>query len=219
MYVYAISFIPTRVWLLINGLFICIVISFLRVKFRPSYFMFPIYFFFFYLSSCCALETLNFLCWLKAMCSLFILLLPCPPRSPHPFHSAVVVPSLMWGVRREVSGPASQWAPSLLSSRLHFAHRRPHLPLWARSSRLEGGTGLGERSTISPSPVRPSNKTLLLQPHARAHTHQATPVRVSDHLYCSLLSGTSAGLGWGMTPGAWASLPFCLTLIYLSVHH
>ena len=84
---------------------------------------------------------------------------------------------------------------SPLSSRLHFAHKWPHLPVWARSSRLEGGTGLGEKSTINPSPVLPSNKTLLLQPHAHAHTHQATPVRVSDRLYCSLFSGISPGMG------------------------
>lgn len=86
-----------------------------RVKFRASYFMFCIYFFF-CPGSCRALETWNFFCWLKAVCSLFILLSPCPSRSPpRPFHSAVVVSSLMWGVRRDVSGPASQWAPFLLS--------------------------------------------------------------------------------------------------------
>ena len=142
-----------------------------RVKFRASYFMFCIYFFF-CLGSCRALETWNFICWLKAVCSLFILLLPCPSRSPpRPFHSTVLVSSLMWGVRREVSGPASQWAPSLLSlPRLHFAHKWPHLPVWARSSRLEGGTGLGEKSTINPLQffllTRPSssNPTLMLTP-------------------------------------------------------
>lgn len=155
-----------------------------RVKFRPSYFMFSVYFFFFWPRFLLCFRKVKFLLLIESHVLSFILLLPCPSRSPpHPFDSALVVSSLMWGVRREVSGPAGQWAPSLLSlPGSTLLTSGPTCLPGPGVSRLERGIGLGEKSTISPSPVLPANKTLLLQPHAHAHTHQATPVRVSDHL-------------------------------------
>lgn len=72
-------------------------------------------------------------------------------------------------------------APLSPSARPYFADKWPCLHLWARSGRLERGTGLGERrAQAKPSPVLPSTETLLFQPCA--HAQQATPAQVSDSL-------------------------------------